>query len=213
MQENGKSPRVTKQRENRHNHMTHIKYFTAAAKIRSQDLSDSWLFTRQETKLLMVGLDGAGKTTILYKLKLGEVVTTIPTIGFNVETVEYKRLQFTVWDVGGQQRIRLLWQYYFSNAQGIIFVVDSSDRDRIPEAKEELRMLMNNDQLQDALLLVFANKQDMPDAMSASELTDKLDLRTFGQRTWYIQSTCATSGEGLYKGLEWLATNLKKRRW
>ncbi|KAG2156236.1 ADP-ribosylation factor family-domain-containing protein [Suillus clintonianus] len=173
----------------------------------------SGLFTRQETRLLMLGLDAAGKTTILYKLKLGEVVTTVPTIGFNVETVEYKKLQFTVWDVGGQDKIRLLWRYYYNNVQGIIFVVDSSDRDRIPEAKEELRVLMNNEELQNALLLVFANKQDMPGAMNASELTDKLDLRTLRQRTWFIQSTCATSGEGLYEGLEWLATNLKKRRW
>ncbi|KAG2077237.1 ADP-ribosylation factor [Suillus decipiens] len=172
----------------------------------------SGLFTQRETRLLMLGLDAAGKTTILYKLKLGEVVTTIPTIGFNVETVAYKKLQFTVWDVGGQQKIRRLWQYYFNNAEGVIFVVDSSDRDRIPEAKEELHMLMNNEQLRDSLLLVFANKQDMPDAMSASELTDKLELQMFRQRTWYIQSTCATSGEGLYEGLEWLATNLKKRR-
>lgn len=75
----------------------------------------------------------------------------------------------------------------FNNAEGVIFVVDSSDRDRIPEAKEELHMLMNNEQLRDSLLLVFANKQDMPDAMSASELTDKLELQMFRQRTWYIQ--------------------------
>ena len=77
-----------------------------------------------------VGLDAAGKTTILYKLKLGEIVTTIPTIGFNVETVEYKNIQFTVWDVGGQDKIRPLWRHYFSNTQGLIFVVDSNDRDR-----------------------------------------------------------------------------------
>ncbi|KAG0709836.1 ADP-ribosylation factor [Suillus ampliporus] len=173
----------------------------------------SGLFATQETRLVMIGLDAAGKTTILYKLKLGEVVTTIPTIGFNVETVEYKKIAFTVWDVGGQNKIRPLWKYYFNDAQAVIFVVDSSDRDRIAEAKEELRGLMNDDQLRDALLLVFANKQDLPGAMSASELTDKLDLRTFRQRTWYMQSTCATSGEGLYEGLEWLATNLKKRRW
>ncbi|KAG1752582.1 ADP-ribosylation factor [Suillus paluster] len=173
----------------------------------------SGLFTQQETRLVMIGLDAAGKTTILYKLKLGEVVTTIPTIGFNVETVEYKNIAFTVWDVGGQHKIRPLWHYYFNNAQAIIFVVDSSDRDRIAEAKEELRMLMDDDQLRDALLLVFANKQDLPGAMNASELTDGLGLQTFRQRTWYIQSTCATSGEGLYEGLEWLATNIKKSRW
>merc|ERR1712167_293976 len=87
-------------------------------------------------RILMVGLDAAGKTTILYKLKLGEVVTTIPTIGFNVETVEYKNINFTVWDVGGQDKIRKLWRHYYLNTQGLIFVVDSNDRDRVKDASE-----------------------------------------------------------------------------
>ena len=106
------------------------------------------LFGKKEMRILMVGLDAAGKTTILYKLKLGEIVTTIPTIGkiarkciflpltvflsvpagFNVETVEYKNISFTVWDVGGQDKIRPLWRHYFQNTQGLIFVVDSNDR-------------------------------------------------------------------------------------
>ncbi len=136
------------------------------------------LVGKKEMRILMVGLDAAGKTTILYKLKyvlnttslrmlltldrLGEIVTTIPTIGFNVETVEYKNIQFTVWDVGGQDKIRPLWRHYFQNTQGIIFVVDSNDRDRVVEAREELQRMLNEDELRDALLLVFANKQDLP---------------------------------------------------
>ena len=143
------------------------------------------LWGKKEMRILMVGLDAAGKTTILYKLKLGEIVTTIPTIGmpfpipcacvvkhntplthsfigFNVETVEYKNIQFTVWDVGGQDKIRPLWRHYFQNTQGIIFVVDSNDRDRVVEAREELQRMLNEDELRDALLLVFANKQDLP---------------------------------------------------
>lgn len=169
------------------------------------------LFGRREMRILMVGLDAAGKTTILYKLKLGEIVTTIPTIGFNVETVEYKNISFTVWDVGGQDKIRPLWRHYFQNTQGIIFVVDSNDRDRIGEAREELQRMLNEDELRDALLLVFANKQDLPNAMNAAEITEKLGLQSIRQRAWYIQATCATSGDGLYEGLEWLATNIKKR--
>ena len=86
----------------------------------------------------MVGLDAAGKTTILYKFKLGEVVTTIPTIGFNVETVEFKNISFTVWDVGGQDKIRPLWRHYYQNTQGVIFVVDSNDRDRVDAARDEV---------------------------------------------------------------------------
>jgi small GTP-binding protein len=159
-------------------------------------------------RILMVGLDAAGKTTILYKLKLGEIVTTIPTIGFNVETVEYKKISFTVWDVGGQDKIRPLWRHYFQNTQGLIFVVDSNDRERSAEAKDELSRMLQEDELRDAVLLVFANKQDLPNAMTCAELSEKLGLNTLHGRKWYIQSTCATQGQGLYEGLDWLSQEL-----
>ncbi len=107
----------------------------------------------------MVGLDAAGKTTILYKLKLGENVRTVSTIGFNVETVEYKNINFTIWDIGGQDRIRPLWGYYYVNAQALIFVVDSNDRERVSEARDELHRILCEDELKDAILLVLANKQ------------------------------------------------------
>jgi ADP-ribosylation factor protein 1 len=163
---------------------------------------------KKEMRILMVGLDAAGKTTILYKLKLGEVVTTIPTIGFNVETVEYKNISFTVWDVGGQDKIRLLWRHYYQNTQGLIFVVDSNDRDRIDDAREELHKMLSEEELREAVLLVFANKQDLPGAMTTPEVTDKLGLHTLRGRTWYIQATCATTGDGLYEGLDWLSKNV-----
>ncbi|KAF7255413.1 hypothetical protein EG68_11835 [Paragonimus skrjabini miyazakii] len=170
----------------------------------------SRLFGKKEMRILMVGLDAAGKTTILYKLKLGEIVTTIPTIGFNVETVEYKNICFTVWDVGGQDKIRPLWRHYFQNTQGLIFVIDSNDRERIGEAREELSRMLNEDELRDAVLLVFANKQDLPQAMGAAEITDKLGLHALRNRTWYIQATCATNGNGLYEGLDWLSATLSR---
>jgi ADP-ribosylation factor protein 1 len=119
----------------------------------------------------------------------------------------------------------------FQNTQGIVFVVDSNDRERVSEAREELQRMLNEDELRDALLLVFANKQDLPNAMNAAEITDKLGLHSLRQRSWYIQATCATSGDGLYEGnhlswpsfrialtifhlsgLEWLSTNLKRRQ-
>lgn len=90
----------------------------------------------------MLGLDGAGKTTILFKLKLGEVVSSIPTIGFNVETVEYKNIKFTVWDVGGQDSIRAMWKHYYQNADALIYVVDSSDRNRFNTAKDVLQKML-----------------------------------------------------------------------
>merc|ERR1712070_576709 len=116
---------------------------------------------KTDMRLLMVGLDAAGKTTILYKLKLGEVVTTIPTIGFNVETVSYKHLSFTVWDVGGKDKIRPLYRHYYQNTSGIIFCVDSNDRDRINEVRTELSRLMTEDEMTNVPLLVLANKQDL----------------------------------------------------
>merc|ERR1712070_666035 len=120
------------------------------------------LFGKKEMRILMVGLDAAGKTTVLYKLKLGEIVTTIPTIGFNVETVEYKNITFTVWDVGGQDKIRPLWRHYYTGTNGLIFVVDGNDHDRVDLAREELGNILMQDEMRDAVLLVFANKQDLP---------------------------------------------------
>uniref|UniRef100_A0AAV2LYQ1 ADP-ribosylation factor 1 n=1 Tax=Knipowitschia caucasica TaxID=637954 RepID=A0AAV2LYQ1_KNICA len=131
---------------------------------------------------------------------------------FNVETVEYKNISFTVWDVGGQDKIRPLWRHYFQNTQGLIFVVDSNDRERVNEAREELMRMLAEDELRDAVLLVFANKQDLPNAMNAAEITDKLGLHSLRHRNWYIQATCATSGDGLYEGLDWLANQLKNKK-
>jgi len=168
-------------------------------------------FGKKEVRILMVGLDAAGKTTVLYKLKLGEIVTTIPTIGFNVETDQYKNINFTVWDVGGQDKIRPLWRHYYQNTQGIIYVVDSNDRERIDEAALELQKVLREDELRDSVLLVLANKQDLPNAMSVAEVTDKLGLHSLRSRQWYIQATCATSGDGLYEGLDWLSTALKNK--
>ncbi|KAL7572635.1 hypothetical protein ACA910_010386 [Epithemia clementina (nom. ined.)] len=161
----------------------------------------------QEYRLLMLGLDGAGKTTVLYKLKLAEVVTTIPTIGFNVETVQYRNLSFTVWDVGGQHKIRPLWRHYFDGSQGLLFVVDSNDHDRLSEAGNELHSLLSREELRDVHVLVLANKQDLPLAVNASKVAEQLNLRAVRQK-WYIQPCSATTGEGLYEGLDWLSRTL-----
>merc|ERR1711935_628486 len=172
----------------------------------------SRLFAKKQMRILMVGLDAAGKMGILYKLKLGEVVTTIPTIGFNVETVEYKNLSFTVWDVGGQDKIRPLWRHYYTGTNGLIYVVDSNDRDRIEDAREELTKMINEDEMRDAVVLVFANKQDLPNAMTAAEITEKLGLHNLRNRQWFIQSACATTGDGLYEGLDWLSRTLSGKK-
>merc|ERR1712061_514363 len=120
---------------------TSVVAMLAASKLYSS------VFGKMEIRILMHGLDAAGKTTILYKLKLGTVVTTIPTIGFNVESVDYKDVSFTAWDVGGRDKIRPLWRHYYPGTQAIIFVVDCNDRDRIDDSREELQKFLNEDEL------------------------------------------------------------------
>lgn len=191
--------------------------------IRFVRLFDS-IFGKREMRLLMVGLDAAGKTTILYKLKLGEIVTTIPTIGkatvpsgltvavgFNVESVEYRGVVFTVWDVGGQDKIRPLWRHYYQNTQGLIFVVDSNDRERVSDARDELLRMLNEEDLRDAAILIFANKQDLPNAMPVAQIIEEMSLSSLTNRQWHVEATCATTGEGLYEGLGWLWDTLQKR--
>ncbi|XP_063513081.1 ADP-ribosylation factor 2-like, partial [Pongo pygmaeus] len=169
------------------------------------------LFGKKEVRILILGLHTAGKTTILYKLKLGETVPTVPTVGFCTETVEYKNITFTVWDVGSHFKIRPLWRHFFQNTKGLIFVVDSNDRERIDEAREVLTYLLEDDELRNAVLLVFANKQDLPNTMNAAEIMDKLGLHSLRYRNWHIQATCATTGHGLYEGLNWLANQFQSQ--
>lgn len=163
----------------------------------------------KERRILMVGLDNAGKTTILYKLKLGEVVAALPTVGFNVENVRYKNINFQCWDVGGQDKIRPLWRHYFRNTDAIIYVVDASDQQRIDSSEfgnsscEELASLFLSDELRGVPLLVFANKQDHPNAVSSEELAKRLGLLQVRGREWHVQASIAHTGDGLYEGLDW----------
>mmetsp|Transcript_47862 Transcript_47862/g.102531 ORF Transcript_47862/g.102531 Transcript_47862/m.102531 type:complete len:210 (-) Transcript_47862:218-847(-) len=176
----------------------------------SATLNGVWtrLFGKREVCIIMVGLDAAGKTTVLYRMKLGEGVTTVPTIGFNVEKLEYKNILFTVWDLGGQSKTRAIWHSYHQDTDALIFVVDASDRERIDEAHEELLKMLHREEMRDAVLLVLANKQDLPGAMTNHELTNKLGLNGLGHRKWLVQETCATAGSGLYEGLDWLTDSI-----
>ena len=166
---------------------------------------------KKDVRILMLGLDNAGKTTVLYKLKVNETVSSIPTIGFNCESIEYKGLNFGMWDVGGQDKIRVLWKHYYNNADGLIFVVDSNDKDRFEEASEELGKLLIEEELQGLPLLVFANKQDLKQSASPDDIVSNLNLKSLKGRPWLVQGTSATSGQGLKEGLDLFAKELLKR--
>merc|ERR1712142_1213427 len=170
------------------------------------------LLGNKELRILILGLDGAGKTTILYRLQVGEVVTTIPTIGFNVEQVTYKNLRFQVWDLGGQTSIRPYWRCYYSNTDAIIYVVDSADRDRIGISKQELVSMLEEEELKSAILVVLANKRDMEGAMTVAEVHSALGLDALKTRTFQIFKTSAVKGDGLDQAMDWLANALSSRK-
>ncbi len=164
----------------------------------------------KEHKILMVGLDCAGKTTILYRLQLGEVVSTIPTVGFNLETLKYKNVNFQVFDLGGQTSSRNYWNFYYNSVSAIIFVVDSRDTDRIPLAREEFQTILGDDMLKDVPVIVFSNKIDLEGAADLGEVSKALGLQDVQDRPWHIVGTSAIKNTGLGDGIEWLAQNAKK---
>ncbi|KAL8095580.1 hypothetical protein AgCh_036846 [Apium graveolens] len=187
--------------------MFHVREALDAVKLLCGRLRTGRLFM-----VVMLGLDAAGKTTILYKLHIGEVLSTVPTIGFNVEKVQYKNVMFTVWDVGGQEKLRPLWRHYFNNTDGLIYVVDSLDRERIDKAKAEFQAIIKDPYMLRSVILVFANKQDMKGAMSPMEVGEGMGLLDLKNRKWHVQGTCALKGDGLYEGLDWLASTLKEMK-
>eukprot|EP00123_Amoebidium_parasiticum_P005710 comp16845_c0_seq1/m.15297 comp16845_c0_seq1/g.15297 ORF comp16845_c0_seq1/g.15297 comp16845_c0_seq1/m.15297 type:complete len:180 (-) comp16845_c0_seq1:286-825(-) len=167
-------------------------------------------FSGAEVKVIIVGLDNAGKTTILYRLLMGEAVVTSPTIGSNVEEVKYKNIHFVMWDIGGQESLRNMWSTYYTDTKVVILVVDSVDRERLSTSKEELYKMLGNESLKGASLLVFANKQDVEGRMSAAEITEYLNLSSIKDHAWHIQPCCGVSGDGLYAGLDFVVDQITK---
>lgn len=167
------------------------------------------LWKKREVRILFVGLDAAGKTTILYQLKLGELVTTIPTIGFNVETIEHGNINLTAWDVGVRDKMRPLLRHYYQSTEGVVFVIDSRDRERYREAVEMLQETISDDELKDVPTLILANKQDLSDVMTREEiLSDLMTNNCLTGRKWDVFAVSGTLGDGLSEGLDWLSAVL-----
>jgi ADP-ribosylation factor-like protein 5B len=161
---------------------------------------------------LRVGLDNAGKTTTLYKLCLGEVVCTVPTVGANTEEFTYRSVTFTLWDLGGQGTLRAAWPTYFAASDAVVVVVDATDRQRIGTLRTEMARLLASEDLASAPVLVYANKQDLADAMSAEELSDALGLNLIRNHAYHVQASCALTGEGLLEGMSWLVGQVTASR-
>jgi ADP-ribosylation factor 1/2 len=163
-------------------------------------------------RILLVGLDNSGKTSILYRMNMGEFVLTTPTIGFNVESFKYKKTTFSVWDVGGQDRLRKLWKHYFSGTDGLVFVIDVNDNERLKECMDEIKLLLSEDELSNTPFLILANKIDLGVKINYQHVFD--DITNFVAITnlsneFKIQPCCAKTGEGLYEGFAWIDNTLK----
>lgn len=165
----------------------------------------------KQAQILLLGLDSAGKSTLLYKLKLAQDIVTIPTIGFNVEMLELeKSLSLTVWDVGGQDKMRSVWGYYCEHTDGLVYVVDSTDKRRLEDSRREFEHILKNEHIKNVPVVLLANKQDVPGALTAEDITRIFKVKKLCcNRNWYVQPCCAITGDGLTEGLRKLAEFVK----
>jgi len=165
----------------------------------------------KEARILVLGLDNSGKTTILKKLSEEDISHIMPTQGFNIKSLVHDGFKLNVWDIGGQKTIRPYWSNYFDSSDSLIYVIDSSDRRRLEESGMELNELLQEDKLANIPLLIFANKQDLIQALPAEEISESLSLHNIRDRTWTIQACSAKDGDGLQEGLEWLVQNINTK--
>ncbi|KAF6209134.1 hypothetical protein GE061_014878 [Apolygus lucorum] len=166
----------------------------------------------KELRILLLGLDNAGKTTLLKKLASEDINHVTPTQGFNIKTVQSEGFKLNVWDIGGQKKIRPYWKNYFENTDVLIYVVDSADRKRLEETSFELTELLMEDKLRDVPLLVLANKQDLLHSAPASEIAQSMGLHLIKDRPWQIQPCSAAAGQGVKEGMEWVASVVGKKK-
>uniref|UniRef100_A0A1B6M9Y6 ADP-ribosylation factor-like protein 3 n=1 Tax=Graphocephala atropunctata TaxID=36148 RepID=A0A1B6M9Y6_9HEMI len=166
----------------------------------------------KELRILLLGLDNAGKTTLLKKLASEDVTHITPTQGFNIKSVQCDGFKLNVWDIGGQRKIRPYWRNYFENTDVMIYVIDSADRKRLDETGYELSELLMDEKLVGVPVLVYANKQDLLHAASASDIAQALALHMIKDRPWQIQACSATADEGIKEGMEWVSRNVGKKK-
>ncbi|XP_005393181.1 PREDICTED: ADP-ribosylation factor-like protein 14 [Chinchilla lanigera] len=165
----------------------------------------------KQAHILLLGLDSAGKSTLLYRLKLAKDVTTIPTIGFNVEMIQLdSSFSLTVWDVGGQDKMRAAWSYYCENTDGLVYVVDSTDQQRLDVSRREFKHILKNEHIKNVPIVILANKQDVPGALTAEDITRMFKVKKLcSDRNWYVQPCCALTGDGLTEGFRKLTGFVK----
>jgi len=178
-----------------------------------------YMFKKSEFFVLILGLDHAGKTTLLEHLKaLYKGIEPLspdqimPTVGLNIGRVDVSNVKLILWDLGGQAGLRSIWDKYFTEAHGVIFVVDSADESRFHEAKTELDLLLKHPEMSEVPLLFCINKQDLPNALAQEEIEKIFNLNEIREtREFNIQTLTAITGEGTREGLTWMVETLKQQ--
>lgn len=172
-----------------------------------------------EKRILLLGLDNAGKTSVLRSLGGEDTKSIMPTQGFNIKSIELSdktgghKFKLDMWDIGGQKTIRPYWKNYYDNVDSLIYVVDSSDKARVEESSKELNLLLAEAKLASVPLLVFANKQDLhPNCLSPKELAESFNLSNIRNRKWQIQGCSAKTGAGLQDGVGWLLVKFQDKK-
>ena len=153
-------------------------------------------------------MQNAGKTTILYRLSLGQLVKTTPTIGSNVEELTHNNVKFQAWDLGGQESTRSVWDVYYMSTDAVVYVIDSQDDENFEESKAQFHKVISHPNLKNTIILIFANKQDLPGAKDVNKLIEDYEFDKIKNHIWKIQSCSALKGEGLISGIKWLSEQL-----
>jgi small GTP-binding protein len=165
--------------------------------------------SQKEAKIGIFGYNGAGKTSLLYRMVLGKAIQVIPTIGFNVDTFSLNGVKFTAWDVGGRGKIRALHHHYYAGLNAVVYIVDAVDTEIMPEAIDEFQRMTKEPQLQNCIFMLLGNKQDLPNALSMQEIERRFDVKSVNQ-TVYVQGVCVTSSDGVHEAFHWLSEQLKQ---
>ncbi|XP_031781772.1 ADP-ribosylation factor-like protein 6 isoform X3 [Nasonia vitripennis] len=168
---------------------------------------------KKEVNVLVVGLNNSGKSTVInhFKREDNRCIDIVPTVGFNVEKFAFGNVGFTAFDMSGHDRYRSLWEHYYKDCQGVIFIIDSSDKLRLVVAKEELDMLLQHPDIagRKMPILFLANKMDLPDSLTTVKLVSGLGLDKIQNKPWHVRTTNAITGEGLQAAIEWFTDQIR----
>ncbi|KAK3220761.1 hypothetical protein Dsin_014731 [Dipteronia sinensis] len=178
-----------------------------------------YIFSKTEFHVLILGIDKAGKTTLLEKLK--SLYTNVeglppdrivPTVGLNIGRIEVPNSKLVFWDLGGQPGLRSIWEKYFEEAHAVVYVIDAACPSRFEDSKSALEKVLRHEDLQGAPLMILANKQDISDAVSADELAQYLDLKKLDERVYMFEAVSAVDGMGIKESVEWLLEVMERSK-